>query len=96
MATGPQFTIIALKVGKMFVCDPHRKRWNYKIAKDIGADPANTHGILTEFERRGWIRGFMEHDDGSMGRAVRKLYALTAPGAEALQDLLRPLQLYSS
>lgn len=96
MPNGPQVTLLSLKIGKLFVAEPHRRRWNYQIAKDVGTDPANSHGILADMERRGWIRGVKEYDNGSMGRAARKLYGLTGTGAEAIGALLKPLQLASS
>lgn len=96
MANGSHFTLISLKVAKTFVVNRHRRRWNYEVASEVGGSVNTTHTILKDFENKGWLTGTYERNDGTLGRAARKLYGLTDAGAEALSAVLMPLQLASS
>ena len=93
MANGSHFTLLSLRIGKLFIIDRRRRRWNKEIANNVGSKPNSTHAVLKQFEEKGWVSGVHEQN---VDRKPRKLYALTDSGAEAIGAVLKPLQLAST
>jgi predicted ArsR family transcriptional regulator len=95
MANGSHFTLLTLRVGKLFIAERHKRHFNQEIAMRLDTEPPNTHGILKEFEANGWIKASTYCEGFSNGRP-RKMYGVTEMGIEALSAVLMPLQLASS
>src|SRR5689334_15715028 len=94
MKDGFQFTLLSLRISKVFVTQPDQKHWNYEVARAVGVDPSLTLGVLKQLRRKGWLDTEMDttaHSHG--GRPTRVFYCMTESGAQAMTAALQALQL---
>jgi hypothetical protein len=99
---GHKLTLLSLKIGRIFLidarkpCPEDRRHWNYEVACKVGSEPMITHGVLQDFEERGWLMSAREDRDPKMGRTPRKFYELTPVGMEVIGSAIMALQLAST
>lgn len=90
------FTLLSLRIGRIFVKNPHSRQWNYAIARDVEAKPNVTHDVLKKFQDFGWVTAAREPPNPALGRAERTLYSITEAGARTFTDVLGSLQMAST
>jgi DNA-binding PadR family transcriptional regulator len=70
--------------------DAHEPLWGLRIMESLGRPSGTVYPILERLERHGWIQSEWAAGDVSPhGERQRRLYELTASGAQAARELLR-------
>lgn len=88
---GFEITLNALRIAKLFMINPARKRWGGEVSEILAINENTTYSLLSRMERAQWIAGVREHstNGNSMERrhsphsgSPRKLYRITGLGHE--------------
>jgi DNA-binding PadR family transcriptional regulator len=83
-------TTQALAIMAIFSSDPTTERHGFDLAEQAGLKSGTLYPLLARFERAGWLSSRWEDIDPHIaGRPRRRLYALTAHGADAARHELR-------
>ena len=87
-------SVNVLRISRLFVAEPTRKRCCYEIRKELRLDQASAWNNLQNMERDGWLTSEEERVNRSLsGRPRRRLYRLTPLGLRAALAELAELQL---
>lgn len=88
-----QITFTVLKISRMFLDEPGKKRSGYEIAKVTGLDRDTVYGALHRLENAGWLVSELERAKPTViGRARRRLYLITDRGRQTALARLAQLQ----
>lgn len=88
-----QINFTVLKISRLFLDAPGKKRSGYEIAKETGLDRDTVYGALHRLENAGWLVSELERAKPTIiGRACRRLYLITGHGQKTARDSLAQLQ----
>lgn len=94
MGEGFQFTLLSLRIGRVFIMQPRQNHWNYEVARAVDGNPSITHSILRHMYAMGWLEQKKERINPEMsGRPPRVFYRMTESGTQAVAAALLTLQL---
>jgi PadR family transcriptional regulator PadR len=93
MGAGPRITLQTLQVLKVLLEHPSAHHYGLAIAKGAGLATGTIYPILARLEQAGWVHSDWEAaDPATVGRPRRRLYQLSADGAERATHALRDAQ----
>ena len=88
-----QINFTVLKISRLFLDAPGKKRSGYEIAKATGIDRDTVYGALHRLEDAGWLVSELERTKPTViGRARRRLYLITDLGSRTARESLAQLQ----
>jgi PadR family transcriptional regulator PadR len=86
---GPRMTTQSLAVLAIFLSNPTLERHGFDLSSQAGLKSGTLYPLLARLERAGWLTSRWEDvDPHAAGRPRRRLYLLTAHGAEAAKSEL--------
>ena len=93
MGAGPRMTMATLRVLRVLLEDPTAKRYGLEVCKAAGLPSGSVYPLLMRLEQAEWLASEWEDvDPVAAGRPRRRLYRLTAKGADAGRRALHDAQ----
>ncbi len=95
MQNGFQITLNVLRVSRLFLDRPEKKRCGLDVARSLRLPVSSAYAILHKLQDEEWMRSIQEPPklDGELGR---RLYYLTDYGKAAATEAFTALQVLST
>lgn len=90
-----EFNLLSLRIGKLFLSERRKRRWNFEVSRNLDAAGPTTHAQLKKFEQQGLLVSQHERVLNG-GRPERVFYMLTDAGERVFREVLGQLQLIST